>query len=48
VVLYEYELTCECVGVGAGLKPPKYLVPGTQMEVKITQIGTLKNGVDFE
>ncbi|KAF5703216.1 fumarylacetoacetate hydrolase [Fusarium mundagurra] len=35
-------------GVGAGLKPPKYLVPGTQMEVKITQIGTLKNGVDFE
>ncbi|KAF5644854.1 hypothetical protein F25303_5793 [Fusarium sp. NRRL 25303] len=35
-------------GVGAGLQPPKYLVPGTQMEVKITQIGTLKNGVDFE
>ncbi|KAF5979439.1 fumarylacetoacetate hydrolase [Fusarium coicis] len=35
-------------GVGAGLKPPKYLVPGTQMEVNITQIGTLKNGVDFE
>ncbi|CCT67989.1 related to fumarylacetoacetate hydralase [Fusarium fujikuroi] len=35
-------------GVGAGLQPPKYLVPGTQMEVKITQIGTLKNGVNFE
>ncbi|EWG41252.1 hypothetical protein FVEG_03394 [Fusarium verticillioides 7600] len=35
-------------GVGAGLKPAKYLVPGTQMEVNITQIGTLKNGVDFE
>ncbi|KAF5544630.1 fumarylacetoacetate hydrolase [Fusarium mexicanum] len=35
-------------GVGAGLQPPKYLVPGTQMKVKITQIGTLKNGVDFE
>ncbi|KAF5567563.1 fumarylacetoacetate hydrolase [Fusarium phyllophilum] len=35
-------------GVGAGLQPPKYLVPGTQMEVKITEIGTLKNGVDFE
>ncbi|KAF5627094.1 fumarylacetoacetate hydrolase [Fusarium sp. NRRL 52700] len=35
-------------GVGAGLQPPKYLVPGTQMEVKITRIGTLKNGVDFE
>ncbi|PNP78671.1 hypothetical protein FNYG_08017 [Fusarium nygamai] len=35
-------------GVGAGLQPPKYLVPGTQMEVKITQIGTLKNGVAFE
>ncbi|KAM5382933.1 hypothetical protein ACJA88_003466 [Fusarium oxysporum] len=35
-------------GVGAGLKPPKYLVPGTHMEVKITKIGTLKNGVDYE
>ncbi|KAI7771969.1 hypothetical protein LZL87_011662 [Fusarium oxysporum] len=35
-------------GVGAGLNPPKYLIPGTQMEVKITQIGTLKNGVDYE
>ncbi|KAL6917089.1 hypothetical protein ACHAPO_009354 [Fusarium lateritium] len=35
-------------GVGAGLKPPKYLVPGTDMEVKITEIGTLKNGVKFE
>ncbi|RGP70031.1 hypothetical protein FSPOR_4323 [Fusarium sporotrichioides] len=35
-------------GVGAGLKPPQYLVPGTKMEVKISQIGTLKNGVDFE
>ncbi|KAF5250694.1 hypothetical protein FANTH_4137 [Fusarium anthophilum] len=35
-------------GVGAGLQPPRYLVPGTEMEVKITQIGTLKNGVDFE
>ena len=36
------------LGVGAGLKPPKYLLPGTTMEVKITEIGTLKNGVEFE
>ncbi|RGP72627.1 hypothetical protein FLONG3_6635 [Fusarium longipes] len=35
-------------GVGAGLKPPKYLVSGTKMEIKITQIGTLKNDVEFE
>ncbi|KAK5082216.1 hypothetical protein LTR05_007360 [Lithohypha guttulata] len=34
-------------GVGAGLNPPKYLVPGTKMEVKISQIGTLVNGVSF-
>ncbi|CAG9939070.1 unnamed protein product [Clonostachys rosea f. rosea IK726] len=34
-------------GVGAGLKPPKYLVPGTSMEVNISSIGTLRNGVDF-
>ncbi|CEL01792.1 Putative Fumarylacetoacetate hydrolase family protein [Aspergillus calidoustus] len=34
-------------GVGAGLKPPKYLVPGTQMDVWISRIGTLRNGVVF-
>ncbi|KAH8838746.1 hypothetical protein MCOR03_011127 [Pyricularia oryzae] len=34
-------------GVGAGLKPPKYLVPGTVMEVSIEKIGTLRNGVKF-
>ncbi|KAF9691705.1 hypothetical protein EKO04_010192 [Ascochyta lentis] len=34
-------------GVGAGLKPPKYLVPGTVMEVSISTIGTLRNGVKF-
>ncbi|PVH98233.1 hypothetical protein DM02DRAFT_682728 [Periconia macrospinosa] len=34
-------------GVGAGLQPPKYLVPGTTMEVSISKIGTLKNGVKF-
>ncbi|KAI8663229.1 FAA-hydrolase domain-containing protein [Fusarium keratoplasticum] len=34
-------------GVGAGQDPPKYLVPGTRMEVKISEIGTLKNGVEF-
>ncbi|KAH7304652.1 hypothetical protein BKA65DRAFT_486255 [Rhexocercosporidium sp. MPI-PUGE-AT-0058] len=35
-------------GVGAGLNPPKYLVPGTKMEVSITKIGTLWNGVVFD
>lgn len=35
------------VGVGAGLTPPKYLVPGTQMDVHITKIGTLRNNVVF-
>ncbi|KAI6356232.1 hypothetical protein MCOR25_007922 [Pyricularia grisea] len=34
-------------GVGAGLNPPKYLVPGTVMEVSIEKIGTLRNGVKF-
>ncbi|KAG7284640.1 hypothetical protein NEMBOFW57_009248 [Staphylotrichum longicolle] len=34
-------------GVGFAMKPPRYLVPGTQMEVKIPRIGTLKNGVSF-
>lgn len=34
-------------GVGAGLKPPKYLVPGTEMHVWISGIGTLRNGVKF-
>ncbi|KAJ5502151.1 hypothetical protein N7463_005025 [Penicillium fimorum] len=35
-------------GVGAGLSPPKYLVPGTQMDVVIDSIGTLRNGVVFD
>jgi 2-keto-4-pentenoate hydratase/2-oxohepta-3-ene-1,7-dioic acid hydratase in catechol pathway len=34
-------------GVGAGLNPPKYLVPGDQMEVIISKIGTLRNCVRF-
>ncbi|RDL35136.1 Uncharacterized protein BP5553_07067 [Venustampulla echinocandica] len=34
-------------GVGAGLNPPRYLVPGNVMEVQISQIGTLRNGVKF-
>ncbi|KAH0831550.1 hypothetical protein FOPE_00551 [Fonsecaea pedrosoi] len=34
-------------GVGSGLKPPKYLVPGTKMEVQISKIGTLRNTVEF-
>ncbi|KAH7024138.1 hypothetical protein EDB80DRAFT_699250 [Ilyonectria destructans] len=34
-------------GVGVGMKPPRFLVPGTNMEVKISRIGTLRNGVEF-
>ncbi|KUJ16927.1 uncharacterized protein LY89DRAFT_645965 [Mollisia scopiformis] len=34
-------------GVGAGMNPPRYLVPGNEMEVYISGIGTLKNGVTF-
>ncbi|OGM40379.1 fumarylacetoacetate hydrolase family protein [Aspergillus bombycis] len=34
-------------GVGAGLQPPRYLVPGTQMEVWVSGIGTLRNSVEF-
>lgn len=35
-------------GVGAGLDPPQYLVPGDLMEVCVSQIGTLRNGVVFD
>ncbi|OAA76126.1 Fumarylacetoacetase, protein [Akanthomyces lecanii RCEF 1005] len=34
-------------GVGAGLTPPQYLTPGTEMEVYISEIGTLRNMVAF-
>jgi len=34
-------------GVGAGMNPPKYLVPGTVMDVQISKIGTLRNRVKF-
>ncbi|KAM5343693.1 hypothetical protein ACJ41O_012230 [Fusarium nematophilum] len=34
-------------GVGAGFKPPRWLIPGTKMEVTISHIGTLRNGVLF-
>jgi 2-keto-4-pentenoate hydratase/2-oxohepta-3-ene-1,7-dioic acid hydratase in catechol pathway len=34
-------------GVGAGMDPPQYLIPGTVMEVHISGIGTLRNGVQF-
>ena len=35
-------------GVGAGLNPPKWLVPGTTMEVSISKIGTLRNSVVYD
>lgn len=34
-------------GVGSRMRPPRWLVPGTKMEVHITGIGTLRNGVSF-
>ncbi len=38
---------CSGIGVGMAMKPPRFLVPGNKMEVKIPRIGTLKNGVSF-
>lgn len=35
-------------GVGAGFNPPKWLVPGTKIEVSISGIGTLKNEVVYD
>lgn len=40
-------LTRRCLGVGSRMRPPRWLVPGTKMEVHITGIGTLRNGVSF-
>ncbi|KAF2192353.1 fumarylacetoacetate hydrolase family protein-like protein [Zopfia rhizophila CBS 207.26] len=34
-------------GVGYAMKTPQFLKPGDQVEVEITQIGTLKNPVEF-
>lgn len=34
-------------GVGSKMDPPRYLVPGNKMEVSISKIGTLRNGVKF-
>ncbi|KAJ5931457.1 hypothetical protein N7516_005946 [Penicillium verrucosum] len=43
----DLDLLFDCVG--AGLSPPKYLVPGTHMDVVIdASIGTLRNGVVFD
>ncbi|MCL6573315.1 MAG: fumarylacetoacetate hydrolase family protein [Bacillus sp. (in: Bacteria)] len=33
-------------GVGKGFKPPKFLKPGDQIEIKIEKIGTLKNTIE--
>ena len=35
-------------GVGAGLSPPKWLVPGNVLEVSISKIGTLKNTIVYD
>lgn len=36
------------LGTGAGQIPPRYLTPGTVMEVRISGIGTLRNSVVFD
>lgn len=48
ILCFRHERWLMWIGVGAGLTPPKYLVPGTQMDVSISEIGTLRNGVVFE
>ena len=40
-------LTFIRAGVGSSFSPPKYLVPGAQMEIRLSEIGTLKNPVEF-
>ncbi|KIV85749.1 hypothetical protein PV11_01411 [Exophiala sideris] len=34
-------------GVGSGMNPPRYMTHGTKMEVQISEIGTLRNVVEF-
>ena len=34
-------------GVGFGMNPPKFLVPGNKMDIVISEIGTLSNEVKF-
>ncbi|PSR85658.1 hypothetical protein BD289DRAFT_482563 [Coniella lustricola] len=34
-------------GVGSGQSPPQWLKPGDTVEVKISKIGTLRNGVEY-
>ena len=41
------EMLMGVVGVGAGMNPAQYLKPGDVMEVSISGIGTLRNGVKF-
>lgn len=37
----------DMIGVGAGINPPQWLVPGTKMAVHISNIGTLRNEIVF-
>jgi 2-keto-4-pentenoate hydratase/2-oxohepta-3-ene-1,7-dioic acid hydratase in catechol pathway len=36
------------IGVGFGMKPPRWLQPGNVVEITISKIGTLRNPVEFE
>lgn len=35
------------LGTGAGQKPAQWLKPGDQVDVNISKIGTLRNGVEY-
>ena len=41
------DIMARYLGVGNGMKPPQFLAPGTVMEVIVSKIGTLRNGVEF-
>ncbi len=36
------------LGIGSRMSPPRWLVPGTRVEVHIGKLGTLKHGVEFQ
>lgn len=40
-------LTKYFTGVGMGMSPPQWLKPGDKVEVNVSKIGTLRNGVQY-
>lgn len=47
IIAHFTEIIARYLGVGNGMKPPQFLTPGTVMEVTVSKIGTLRNGVEF-